>query len=233
MAFILPPNGGKQSAMTVPLKYILQSAVMLGAIAATLFGFAGRLDLPEFWVYLAIFAAVTAFGLFGIDPDLLEERARPGGQPMGPVYIIAVIVPFAHWIAAGLDRRYHWTDTVPGWFQTGGFIVVVAGFALFFWGMRVNRFFSSVPRIQSERGHRVITGGPYRFVRHPGYVGAIAFVLASGLALGSWISVLVFLPAVGMLLYRTAVEDAQLKAELPGYRDYAARVRWRLLPGIW
>lgn len=219
--------------MPVSPKFILQSTVVLLLLAAALFGSAGRLDIPEFWLYFAIYVAVTVFTLVGIDPDLLAERARPGGKPMGPAYIGVALVPFAHWIAAGLDRRFHWSDTVPVWLEAAAFVVLALSFALFLWGMRVNRFFSSVPRIQSERGHHVITDGPYRYVRHPGYIAAIAMVLSSGLALGSWISVAVFSPSLVMLLGRTLVEDAQLKAELPGYRQYAERVRWRWVPGIW
>jgi protein-S-isoprenylcysteine O-methyltransferase Ste14 len=214
-------------------RIIVQSVIILLILAAALFLPAGRLDIPEFWIYLAIHAAVTAAGVLAIDPDLLAERARPGGKPIGAIYILVGLVPLLHWIVAGLDRRFHWTDTVPVWLETAGFVLLSLGFLVFFWGMRVNPFFSSVPRIQTERGHRVITGGPYRFVRHPGYTGAIAIVLGSGLALGSWLAELVFVPALFMLLYRTLVEDAQLKNELPGYRDYAARVRWRWVPGIW
>ena len=115
--------------------------------------------------------------------------------------MLVAVVPLAHWIVAGLDRRFHWSDTVPDWLQAAGFIVLALGVALFWWSMRVNRFFSSVPRIQSERGHRVVTAGPYACVRLPGYIAAIAFVLASGLALGSWASVLAFSPALAMLFY--------------------------------
>jgi protein-S-isoprenylcysteine O-methyltransferase Ste14 len=219
--------------MRVSTKLTLQTAATLAILAAALFLPAGTLRIPEFWLYLAINAAVMAGSLLWLPPDLLQERARPGGKPMGPAYIPVALVPFMHWIAAGLDRRFHWTDTVPLWLQFIGFGLVIGGFALFFWGMLVNRFFSSVSRIQSERGQYVVTDGPYRYVRHPGYTGAIALVLGSGLALGSWLSVLVFLPALGMLLYRTLKEDALLQAELPGYREYAARVRWRWLPGIW
>jgi protein-S-isoprenylcysteine O-methyltransferase Ste14 len=219
--------------MPTQTSIIVQSVIILLILAAALFLPAGRLDIPEFWIYLAIHAVVTAAGVLAIDPDLLAERARPGGKPLGPAYIGVALVPIVHWIVAGLDRRFNWTDTVPVWLEAVGFALLTLGFVLFFWGMRVNPFFSSVPRIQSERGHRVITSGPYRFVRHPGYTGAIAIVLGSGLALGSWLAELVFVPALLMLLYRTLVEDAQLKNELPGYRDYAARVRWRWFPGIW
>ena len=216
-----------------PTSILLRSAFAVAVLAAALFIPAGRLNIPEFWLYILLNAAVMVGGTFGIDPDLLAERARPGGKSMGPIYIPVMLVPLAHWIVAGLDRRYHWSDTVPLWLEAVGFAVQVLGFALFFWGMRVNRFFSSVPRIQTERGHHVITSGPYSVVRHPGYIAAIAIVLSSGLALGSWLSILVFTPALFMLLYRTLVEDAKLKAELPGYRDYAERVRWRWVPGVW
>ncbi len=219
--------------MERPSKIIIRSAIILAMLAAALFVPAGRLDIAEFWIYVAINALVMAAGVLGIDPELLAERARPGGKPMSPAYIPVALVPLLHWIVAGLDRRFHWTDTVPVWLETVGFILLSFGFLLFFWGMRVNPFFSSIPRIQTERGHRLITSGPYSFIRHPGYTGAIAIVLGSGLALGSWASELVFAPALFMLLYRTLIEDAQLKAELPGYRDYAARVRWRWFPGIW
>src|SRR5262249_50393985 len=105
--------------------------------------------------------------------------------------------------------------------------------ATFLWAMHVNRFFSSVPRIQSERGHRVITDGPYRWVRHPGYTAGLVLLASSGLALGSWLATLIGLAGIPFILRRTVYEDRLLRTELPGYADYAARVRYRLLPSVW
>jgi protein-S-isoprenylcysteine O-methyltransferase Ste14 len=231
----LPPAMQKryQGTMRVPKQAVTQSAMTLAVLAAALFVPAGTLRIPEFWLYIAIFAVMTAASLLLLPPDLIEERMRPGGEKPSPVYFFVALVPLLHWIAAGLDYRFHWTHTVPGWLQAAAFLALMLGFALFFWGMAVNRFFSSVPRIQSERGHHVVTSGPYRFVRHPGYIAAIVIVLASGPALGSWLAALAFTPAVFLLLSRTLREDAQLKAELPGYRDYAEQVRWRWVPGVW
>jgi protein-S-isoprenylcysteine O-methyltransferase Ste14 len=145
------------------------------------------------------------------------------------------VVLLIHWVIAGLDRgRLHWTDNVPQWLQALGLAVVAASYGLVFWAMLVNRFFSSVVRIQSDRGQHVITAGPYAFVRHPGYSAGILIMLASGIALGSWLAaaflVVVVLP---FLIYRVFNEDRVLQSRLDGYADYARRVRWRLVPGIW
>jgi protein-S-isoprenylcysteine O-methyltransferase Ste14 len=105
---------------------------------------------------------------------------------------------------------------------------------LCFWAMAVNRFFSSVVRIQSDRGQYVVASGPYAYVRHPGYLAGIVIILASGLALGSWLAaLLVIVSSLPFLLYRAITEDGVLQAQLPGYADYVGRVRWRLVPGIW
>jgi protein-S-isoprenylcysteine O-methyltransferase Ste14 len=142
---------------------------------------------------------------------------------------------FAHWIIAGLDHgRFHWSDTVPGWLQRLSLVALADAYALCLWAMVVNRFFSSVVRIQSDRGQVVITRGPYAVIRHPGYVAGIAIIVTSGLALDSWFAtgfLIVF--SLPFLLYRAITEDRVLQAQLPGYRDYAQRVRWRLVPGVW
>jgi protein-S-isoprenylcysteine O-methyltransferase Ste14 len=123
---------------------------------------------------------------------------------------------------------------VPPWIQAIGLIALAAGYALCFWAMAVNHFFSSVVRIQADRGQHVVAGGPYAYVRHPGYLAGIVIILASGLALGSWLAaLLVIASSMPFLLYRAGSEDRILQAELPGYADYARRVRWRLVPGIW
>jgi protein-S-isoprenylcysteine O-methyltransferase Ste14 len=111
--------------------------------------------------------------------------------------------------------------------------VFAAGLALFIWAMHVNRFFSSVVRIQQERGHQTVTAGPYRWVRHPGYAGAIPAIVASGMALCSWLATALGTLGVPLLLWRAILEDRTLRAELPGYAEYAQQVRWRLLPGVW
>jgi protein-S-isoprenylcysteine O-methyltransferase Ste14 len=219
----------------MPVSAYFQSALFLVAAGVALFTSAGTVAIPSFWVYLAIYAAVFVVSFTALDPDLLRERGRPGGKkpPLG-LRLFAVVL-FAHWIVAGLDRgRFHWSDSVPGWLQALGLMATAAGYVLALWAMRVNRFFSSVVRIQSERGHRVIDTGPYAVIRHPGYAAGVIIILASGVALGSWLAAaLAAVLSLPFLIYRLLHEDRTLKAGLPGYSDYASRVRWRLCPGIW
>jgi protein-S-isoprenylcysteine O-methyltransferase Ste14 len=219
----------------MPLSAYVQSIVFFVLAIAALFGSAGTFTLATYWVYVATFAAVFVASFLLLDPDLARERMRPGGKrpPIGLQIFTGVL--FAHWIIAGLDHgRFHWSDTVPPWLQWLGLAAVAASFVLCLWAMRANRFFSSVIRIQSDRGQVVITAGPYAFIRHPGYVAGIVLTVASGLALDSWLATALLAGcSLPFMLYRTIAEDRVLKTELPGYRDYAARVRWRLLPGIW
>ena len=112
-------------------------------------------------------------------------------------------------------------------------MVCVIGYALFVWATASNAFFSQIVRIQTERGHTVVTGGPYRFVRHPGYAGAILFELAVPFLLASWWAFIPSLIGAGLLVLRTALEDRTLQAELSGYPAYARQVAYRLLPGVW
>jgi protein-S-isoprenylcysteine O-methyltransferase Ste14 len=219
----------------MPISAYVQSVVFFVLAAAALFGGAGTFAVPAFWIYLAILAAIFAASLLGLDPDLARERMRPGGQkPPLALWLLAIVFA-AHWLIAGLDRgRFHWSDTVPQWLQAAGLIGVAAGNALCFWAMRVNRFFSSIIRIQSDRGQHVIDSGPYAVVRHPGYIAGILFLGTSGIALGSWLAWAILVAfSLPFLMYRVVTEDRVLQSELPGYRDYAGRVRWRLIPGIW
>jgi protein-S-isoprenylcysteine O-methyltransferase Ste14 len=219
----------------MPISAYIQSILFVVLTAVVLFASAGTVAIAGFWIYIAICAVTFLVSLAIIDPDLLRERMRPGGQRPPRALRIFTVVLFVHWIVAGLDRgRFHWSDTVPVWLQAVGLIVTAASYALVLWAMRVNRFFSSVARIQSDRGQHVISSGPYALVRHPGYLAGFALIFASGLALGSWLAVVVLaIPSVPALMIRAAGEDRMLLAELPDYRDYANRVRWRVLPGIW
>lgn len=219
----------------MPMSAYLRAVALLICAGVALFASAGSFAIATFWVYLAILALVFVVAFTMLDRGLLQERMRPGGRPTPLGLRLLNVVLLAHWIVAGLDRgRLHWTDNVPLWLQALGLLLVAAGYALVFWAMRVNRFFSSVVRIQSDRGQHVVKSGPYASVRHPGYSAGILIVLASGIALGSWLAA-AFLIAVVLpfLLYRVIHEDRVLQSRLDGYADYARRVRWRLLPGIW
>jgi protein-S-isoprenylcysteine O-methyltransferase Ste14 len=220
--------------MTVRLQACIQSVMFVVAAAAALFGAAGRIDIAEFWVYVAILAAVSTLSLTVLDPDLVQERMRPGGRRIGLRFLPVVVVMFLHWAMAGLDRgRLHLSDTVPPGLEAVALALFAFAWIAFVWAMYVNRFFSSIARIQSERGHTVITAGPYRFVRHPGYTAALLAAVTSGIALGSWVSTFIAPIALVLLVWRTTVEDRMLQRDLPGYAHYATRVRYRLLPGIW
>jgi protein-S-isoprenylcysteine O-methyltransferase Ste14 len=208
-------------------------------MAVALFGSAGRLDWWAAWAALAVMAvwtAATAIILFRTNPDLLAERLGPrrGAKSWDTVIMSLLgLIQLARYIIAGLDQRYGWTGGVPVAVQLAALVLCILGYALVVWATAANAFFSQIVRIQSERGHAVATGGPYRYVRHPAYAGAILYELAVPILLASWPALAVSSLNVILLILRTALEDRTLQAELTGYADYARRVRYRLLPGIW
>jgi protein-S-isoprenylcysteine O-methyltransferase Ste14 len=202
---------------------------------AVLFGCAGRHDLPWFWAYLGVWAASALLGSAVIDPSLIKERIRPG--PGGQDYLSALaFVPAwaSQHVVAGLDvGRLHWSDTVHTAVQASALLAMAAALGVVVWAVAVNRFFSSVVRIQSDRGHHLITSGPYRYVRHPAYAVWPLLFVGGGIALGSWLAALIGVLPGSLVLWRTAREDRILRERLAGYAAYAERVRYRLLPGVW
>jgi protein-S-isoprenylcysteine O-methyltransferase Ste14 len=171
----------------------------------------------------------------GLDPELMEERWHPAAErrQLVPLVLIGVPLYLGHLVIAGLDvGRYYWSRSRPG-VQIAALALFAASWALVDWAMVTNRFFSSVVRIQAERGHHLVTTGPYRHVRHPGYVGGIVGFLAGPVVLGSWWALAPLASIVLFVRWRTAAEDRFLRAALPGYTSYVERVHYRLLPGIW
>jgi protein-S-isoprenylcysteine O-methyltransferase Ste14 len=206
--------------------------------SACLFGSVGRLDWSNAWVLVGLnFAAsIATTALLWRSPELLAERRNIKAGKSWDKAIVAVAVllgPMATWITAGLDTRFHWSDGMPRLALIAGVVVAVLAAALIAWAMVCNRFFSSVVRIQKDRGHAVVTSGPYRFVRHPGYTGMLAFTLVTPLILNSrWAFVPAAATAATMVL-RAVLEDRTLHNELDGYADYASKVKYKLVPAIW
>ena len=141
----------------MPVSAYLKAGLFVVAEAVALFAAAGTVAIPGFWAYLAIFAVVMIVSFAALDPDLLRERMRPGGKKPPLALRVFSLVLFMHWIVAGLDRgRFHWSDDVPGWLQGICLFTVGSGYALALWAMRVNQFFSSAIRIQTDRGQHVV-----------------------------------------------------------------------------
>jgi protein-S-isoprenylcysteine O-methyltransferase Ste14 len=200
---------------------------------------AGRLDWRSGWVFIA--TLVVGFGASALvirrlNPVIYRARSRfqPGTQGWDLMLLAAMLPAMVLEIPLGtLDSgRMHWS-LVPGWVVAFGHVLVLVAIAGTAWAQAVNRFFEPGVRIQQERGQYVVTTGPYAIVRHPGYTSAIALFLGIALALASWWALVPALVASALLVLRTAWEDRLLRAELPGYADYARRVRFRLVPGVW
>lgn len=136
-------------------------------------------------------------------------------------------------LVAGLDRLWGWSPAFSGPLKLLALALILAGYALGSYALIANRFFSGTVRIQTERGHHVVSSGPYRWLRHPGYAGALVAYLATPFFLDSAWAFLPTLFVMAVLVVRTALEDRTLQAELAGYREYAGQVRYRLLPGVW
>jgi protein-S-isoprenylcysteine O-methyltransferase Ste14 len=205
-------------------------------MSVSLFWSAGQLDWFNGWVLLGLsLAAGLAFNA-ALSPELAAERRNVKAGKSWDKVLVAITVligPVAVWATAGLDHRYHWSSGVASSAFAAGVAAAVLAAVLIVWAMRSNRFFSSVVRIQKDRGHTVVDAGPYRFIRHPGYAGMCAFTLVTPLILGSYWA---FAPAAAnaaVMVLRTMLEDITLRNELDGYADYARRVRYRLVPAVW
>ncbi len=208
--------------------------VVLVGYSAIMFGCAGRWNLPWFGAVLAVQAMVMFAGWWIIDPDLMKERFHPGAGGLDR-HLRFIATPFllASLALAGLDARYGWSSDIPVAWRVLGLTAQLLGGAFSIWAIGVNRFFSPVVRIQEERGHCLVTNGPYRFIRHPGYLGFLVGFVLWGLPLGSWWSMLPAIPVILLFLRRIVIEDRFLHENLPGYPEYAERVRYRLIPGVW
>ena len=193
------------------------------------------------WVYSLLIVAAGIGGRIWAErrhPGLLAERqniekiqsAKAWDKVLAPLMAVSLSFPLV--IVAGLDHRFGWSPVFPTWLNIVGFILISLGYAFGVWALVENRFFSSVVRIQTDRGHVVCDSGPYRIVRHPGYAGNILPLAGIVLALGSVWTLIPAMVALIIAVIRTTLEDQTLQEELPGYRDYARRVRYRLIPGI-
>ena len=202
----------------------------------------GDLGWWQAWLYTLLIVAAGIGGRMWAEqrhPGLLAERqnieniqnAKAWDKVLAPLMAVSVGYPMV--FVAGLDHRYNWSSEFPLWLIVIGFILISLGYAFATLALAENRFFSSVVRIQTDRGHVVCDSGPYRFVRHPGYAGNILALFSIVLALGSVWTLIPAAVASIIAVIRTALEDRTLQEELPGYRDYARRARYRLIPWVY
>lgn len=221
----------------VKIQVIVRAIFFLGLMFAVLFVSAARWDYWYGWTYFILFVYGYLFNWILIPSELLQERFKPGPGTKKWDYVFhALYLPLTYTIplVAALDGgRYHWTGEFPLWINVFAFAVIFSGYSLEIVSAWTNRFFSSTVRIQKDRGHFVIDKGPYAFIRHPGYAGTIIASFCIGIGLNSlWALIPAGLYAL-LFITRTVLEDNTLQKELPGYADYAARVKYRLFPGIW
>jgi protein-S-isoprenylcysteine O-methyltransferase Ste14 len=220
---------------------IIGLGIMIALPAVILFGASGRLDWKFGWFYVgltAVFTIGSRIIMVYKTPDLIAERGgslqkeniKPWDKVIMPLTLIA---PTIMLIVAGLDARFTWSPKLPLSIHVTGIIFAAAGYFLSSWATVVNRFFSASVRIQTERGHTVISSGPYQYIRHPGYAGGVMSSIAAPLFLGSLWALVPAILVIILMVIRTGLEDTTLMEELIGYREYAISVRHRLIPGVW
>jgi protein-S-isoprenylcysteine O-methyltransferase Ste14 len=218
---------------------LVRLLAVMAVLAGLLFIPAGRLDWLQAWLFILAFGGFLLFyGIWGLcnDPAQLAERSRRGGNAKGWDRLILAaytVLLVAMLVVAGLDAgRFGWAPA-PLWLQVAGWLGLALAGGIVWWTASVNTYLSRVVRIQDDRGQQVITTGSYRYVRHPMYVGVILMMLSLPMVLGSLAALVPGALIAVLFVIRTALEDRTLQAELPGYAEYARRVRYRLLPGVW
>lgn len=217
------------------LERLLRWLAFVAAVSLIFITLAGRWNVPELWGLVGVLAAFGFVAFLLSDPSLSRERFRPPERGADPLALLVIrLAGFGIVVVAVLDvGRFGWSGVVPAFVQVLGFAAVIAGMAIVAWAMAVNPFFSTVIRIQEDRGHHVITRGPYQWVRHPGYLGMIIAIPAIPFALGSWWAVAPGLVYAIAIMCRVIVEDRYLQQHLPRYAEYSHQVPHRLVPGPW
>ncbi|HTX79080.1 MAG TPA: isoprenylcysteine carboxylmethyltransferase family protein [Longilinea sp.] len=217
----------------------LQILIMFIIIGAILFLAVGKIAWFWGWFFLGIQlvgVAINSVFMLHTNPETVAERGQPKDMKNWDKIIGGLWSVFQFMLlpaVSGLDVRFGWSGEPGLAWHVIGVLVFIAGSGLFSWAMIANTYFSTVVRIQTDRGQMVCKDGPYRFVRHPGYVGAILQSFGAPLLLGSWWALIVGVIAAAMMVIRTALEDRTLQDELPGYQEFTQEVRYRLLPGVW
>lgn len=216
---------------------MIAALVIFGVL---LFLTAGRLDWIQGWAYLGINALTQVLSVIVLilrHPDMLAEssQVREGNKGWDRILAPAIVIlgTFAVLVTAGLDVRFGWSGPISGVLWWFGLVIAFASQMFVLWAMASNPYFATTVPIQEDRGHYVISQGPYRFVRHPGYAGSMIYNLALPVMLGSlW----VFIPSIltiALTFIRTGLEDRTLQTELPGDQEYATQTHFRLIPGVW
>jgi protein-S-isoprenylcysteine O-methyltransferase Ste14 len=223
------------------IKVWLTLAVEAALFSSLLFGAAGTIRWPAAWAFIILFfvgAVWITLLLARHDPALLAERLKSPiqkGQPLwDKILILLLIMAWCGWLVLmGLDAvRFRWS-VMPVWLQSAGGALMLLSFWTFSRVLLENPFLAAVVKIQSDHGHRVISTGPYARVRHPLYAAMLIYLPANALLLGSWYGLAASSVLCGALVFRTAMEDRELHRGLAGYTEYAARVRYRLIPSVW
>jgi protein-S-isoprenylcysteine O-methyltransferase Ste14 len=218
------------------LKRLIQVMMSVILIAIILLVSAGKIDWIYAWVYITSSLLVIIINAFIFPTELISERGRKKENIEKWDRLISGLITFpwlALYIVSGLDIRFGLSLELASWIHITGLVIFALGNAFVSWAMISNIYFSTAVRIQYDRGHTVSIGGPYRFMRHPGYVGMIIYLLASPIILGSIWALIPASLAVILFIIRTAFEDNTLKNKLEGYKEYAEKVKYRLIPGIW
>jgi protein-S-isoprenylcysteine O-methyltransferase Ste14 len=228
---------GKQGPAEL-FKALASLAVWLAIMLALLFGPAGTWDWPRGWWFVCVYLGLTLVAcgwLWVVNPEICAARRKiqKGTKAWDRWLTALIIATFAAVLPVSAldDARFQWAPQ-PDWVVWLGQGLFALGFLGFAWAQSVNRNFEATVRIQTDRGHRVVTTGPYAVVRHPGYAFAILMVIGMPLALGSLYGLIPSGVLLALILVRTLGEDATLRAELPGYAEYAGKVRYRWLPGV-
>ncbi len=220
-------------------RLMISTTSSLLVLVLCLFLPAGTWAWPRGWLFLGVLLAssipVTLY-LRKVNPDVIAGRINRHERPrrwdlilglMILVMMLAVLI-----LAALDDGRYHWLP-VSWWGSVLGYALLIIGMVGLTWAESVNKFFEPTVRIQTDRGHKVIDTGPYAIVRHPGYVSGFLVFIGMPLSLGSLWALIPAISLLLLLILRTVWEDQTLREELVGYKEYAQRVRYRLIPGVW
>jgi protein-S-isoprenylcysteine O-methyltransferase Ste14 len=218
----------------------IRLATGIAILLAAFFGSAGTLAWPEAWLYIIIqysFSTIFAIWLKKYNPELLRDRMaflKPAAKRWDKaILLISTVIFVPYLILPGLDAvRFQWSS-VPPLIKIVSFVGIILSYILLFWVMRENTYLSRIVEIQTERGHRVITTGPYQYVRHPMYFGVIVLFNSIPVALGSLWTLIPSSVLTLLILIRTYLEDKTLREELEGYNSYAEKVKYKIIPGIW